>query len=324
MSLIHELFWLESPAQQLKARLQRDQPPQAQLIYGPPGAGRRHFALWSAAQILGADWEPAADSEAEALPVLPHPDFFSVSMEEDTKVLKIHQIRDLIGRLELTSHRGGRKVAIIWPADRMQPQAANCLLKTLEEPPGATTILLVCESLARLPATIVSRCERVRLAPPDWSAGLAWLRRACPDDSGAEMALDFASRAPLGARTLMRADFGKEAIKLAADLERIVLREVPPGIVARRWAKLDSSLCIRWLYWQLAALMREAMNISEPATTAVKAHLKIPHTHLNMRACYDYLDQLNQVNRLQDRSLNPELQWAELLMWWYGSVGYAR
>lgn len=326
MNIIDEFFWLESPARQLKARLQRGQPPQAQLIYGPTGVGRRHFALWSAAQILGVDWEPAADCEADALPALPHPDFFSVSMEEDTKVLKIQQIRDLITRLELTSHRGGRKVAIIWPADRMQLQAANCLLKTLEEPPGSATILLVCDSLAqaRVPATIVSRCERVRLVPPDWSAGLAWLQRTHPGDSGVEMALGFASRAPLGARTLMRADFGKEALKLAADLEKIVEREITPGTVARRWARLDRSLCMRWLYWQLAMLMREGMNIAEPATTTLKAHLKISHSRLNMRACCDHLDQLNHATQLQDRSLNQELQWAELLMWWYGSVGYAR
>ncbi len=101
-------------------------------------------------------------------------------------------------------------------------------------------------------------------------------------------------------------------------------REVPPGTIARRWAKLDSSLCIRWLYWQVAALMREGMNISEPGATALKAYLKIPHARLNMRACCEYLDQLNQAHRLKDRSLNQELQWAELLMWWYGAAGYAR
>lgn len=324
MTIIKQMYWLESPARQLLSRLQRGQPPQAQLIYGPPGVGKRHFALWSAAQLLRADWEPDADSEADALPGVPHPDFFSVSMEEDTKVLKIQQMRALIARLELTSHRGGHKVAIIWPADRMQAQAANCLLKTIEEPPGATTILLVCDSPARMPATIISRCERVRLMPPEWSAGLAWLRRASPEDSGAELALSFASRAPLGARSLLRTDFGKEAAQLAVDLQKIVQREIQPGIVARRWAKLDTGLCIRWLYWQVAALMREAMNISEPAATAMKGHLKIQHRRLNMRACCEYLDQLNQVNRLRDRPLNAELQWVELLLWWYGATGYTR
>jgi hypothetical protein len=94
--------------------------------------------------------------------------------------------------------------------------------------------------------------------------------------------------------------------------------------VARRWAKLDAGLCTRWLYWQVAALVREAMNIPEPADAAAKVHLKIQHTSLNMRACCAYLDQLNQVNRLQDRSLNAELQWAELLLWWYGGAGYTR
>lgn len=324
MGLIDQIPWLEPAARQLQSRLQRAQPPQAQLIYGPPGVGKRHFALWSAAQLLQTDWEPEANSEADTLPGVPHPDFFSVSMEEDTKVLKIQQMRDLIARLELTSHRGGHKVAIIWPADRMQPQAANCLLKTIEEPPGSATILLVCESPARIPATIVSRCERLRLLPPEWPTGLAWLRRSHPEDSGAEMALGFASRAPLAARSLLRAEFGKEAEKLAADLEKIVQREIPPGTVARRWAKLDTGLCTRWLYWQVAALVRGAMNIPEPADAAAKAHLNIQHTRLNMRACCAYLDQLNQVNRLQDRSLNAELQWAELLLWWYGGAGYTR
>lgn len=324
MGLIDEMHWLEPAARQLQSRLQRAQPPQAQLIYGPPGVGKRHFALWSAAQLLRADWEPDANSEADVLPGVSHPDFFSVSMEEDAKVLKINQMRDLIARLELTSHRGGHKVAIISPADRMQPHAANCLLKTIEEPPGSATILLVCESPTRMPATIVSRCERVRLLPPEWSSGLAWLRRAYPGDSTAEMALGFASRAPLAARSLLRTEFGKEAAKLAAELERIVQREIQPGTVARRWAKLDTGLCTRWLYWQVAALVRRAMNIPEPADAAGQAHLKIQHTRLNMRACCDYLDHLNEASRLQDRSLNQELQWVELLTWWYGAAGFTR
>jgi DNA polymerase-3 subunit delta' len=324
MGLVDQMFWLEPPARQLRSRLQREQPPQAQLIYGPPGVGKRHFALWSAAQLLRVDWQPEADSEAEALPPIPHPDFLSVNLEDDSKVIKVQQMRKMIARLELTSHRGGHKVAVIWPADRMQPQAANCLLKTIEEPPGSATILLVCDSPTRVPATILSRCERVRLVPPEWSAGLAWLRRTHPDASDAEVALGFASRAPLAARSLLRTDFGKEAATLAAELESIVQREVPPGTVARRWAKLDTGLCIRWLYWQVVAIVREAMNISEPAASAAKAHLKIEHTRLNMRACCEYLDQLNEVYRLQDRSLNAELQWAELLLWWYGGAGYTR
>jgi DNA polymerase-3 subunit delta' len=332
------MFWLESPARQLQSRLLRQQHPQAQIIYGPPGVGKRHFALWSAAQLLDFDWEPPADCEADALPVVPHPDFFALGPESDSKDkeeeprgkakksvgLKINAMRELIARLELTSHRGGRKVAMLWPAEHMTLAAANCLLKTLEEPSGATTILLVCDSPARLPATILSRCERVRLVPPDWSAGLAWLQRACPGDSGAEMALGFASRAPLAARSLLRAEFGKEAARLATELEMIVQREVPPGTVARRWAKLEPGFCIRWLYWQLAALMREAVGISEPTARAARADLNISRSRLNMRACCDYLDQLNEANRLQDRSLNQELQWVELLTWWYGAAGFTR
>ncbi|MBM4222054.1 MAG: hypothetical protein FJ170_08930, partial [Gammaproteobacteria bacterium] len=306
MGLITDMFWLEPAARQLQSRLQRQQYPQAQIIHGPPGVGKRHFAHWSAAQLLGMDWEPSADCEADALPGLPHSDFFALGLESDSKdrdeehkdteeesrgksakksrYLKIEPMRDLIARLELTSHRGGHKVALICPAERMNDNTSNCLLKTLEEPPGQTTILLVCESPARLPPTILSRCERVRLVPPDWSAGLAWLQRACPGDSGAGMALGFAGRAPLAARSLLRAEFGGEAGKLASDLEKIVHRELAPGAVAQRWAKLDPGFCLRWLYWQVAALMRDAMGVCEPVDTALKAHLKISQARLNMRA----------------------------------------
>jgi hypothetical protein len=67
------------------------------------------------------------------------------------------------------------------------------------------------------------------------------------------------------------------------------------------------------------------MNISGTGSLPPRRqHLKIQHTRLNMRACCEYLDQLNEVSRLQDRPLNAELQWAELLLWWYGGAGYTR
>ena len=80
--------------------------------------------------------------------------------------IAVDRIRALTRWAELTSHRGGAKVALIAPAERMNAAAANALLKTLEEPPANTFFMLVSHQAGRLPATIVSRCQRIAAPRP--------------------------------------------------------------------------------------------------------------------------------------------------------------
>ena len=75
--------------------------------------------------------------------------------------MRIEQVRELAAELALTSHQGGYKVGILSPADAFNRFAANALLKTLEEPPPRTLLMLVAIEPSRLPATILSRCQRV-------------------------------------------------------------------------------------------------------------------------------------------------------------------
>ena len=126
----------------------RGQTPQALLIHGPAGIGRRHFALALAARLLGSAWRPSLEVPADQLDGVPHPDYWNVGLEEESRVIKIDQIRELIQALSLTSHRSGWKVGLIWPAELMNHNAANTLLKTLEEPPAATTLILIADAPA--------------------------------------------------------------------------------------------------------------------------------------------------------------------------------
>ncbi|MEO8716592.1 MAG: DNA polymerase III subunit delta' [Burkholderiales bacterium] len=89
--------------------------------------------------------------------------------------IKVDQIRALDGFLNLKSHRGGRRVALVHPAEAMNPNAANALLKGLEEPPGSALFILVSHRPARLLATIRSRCVAVPIEVPETAASLAWL-----------------------------------------------------------------------------------------------------------------------------------------------------
>jgi len=90
-------------------------------------------------------------------------------------VIKIDQVRAIRDFVSLTTHRAGHRVIVLHPAEALQPAAANALLKTLEEPPPATVIVLVSDRPARLLATIRSRCESVVLRAPDRARALAWL-----------------------------------------------------------------------------------------------------------------------------------------------------
>jgi len=319
--------WLESAMQRFEARLARGQTPQALLIHGPAGIGRRHFALTLATRLLGTSWRPSIDTPATQLGVVPHPDFWHIGIEEDSRVIKVDQIRDLNHALGLTSHSGGWKVGLIWPADAMNHHAANTLLKTLEEPAPGTTLLLVADSPGRLPATIVSRCERIRLSSPTRTAALAWLLERHRDRAACERALVFASGAPLMARDLLddADDAGVARLlgELGDELQQLIDRAVPPTTLARTWARRDPGVCLRWLFLQTAELLRRQVYAPDDRCEA-KLPLKISDVPMNMAACSAYLDQIMEAQRLKDRSLNMEVIFADLLLWWYGAAGAAR
>ncbi len=100
-----------------------------------------------------------------------------VSLVEESRQIRIEQVRELADELALTSHQGGYKVGILTPADALNRFAANALLKTLEEPPARTLLILVATQPSRLPATILSRCQRLRVRAPEPRAGARLARR---------------------------------------------------------------------------------------------------------------------------------------------------
>jgi DNA polymerase-3 subunit delta' len=319
--------WLESAVQRFEGRLTRGQTPQALLIHGPVGIGRRHFSLTLAARLLDSDWRPSIDVPGALLGGVPHPDYWNVGVDDESRVIRIDQIRELNQALGLTSHRRGWKVGLIWPADALNHNAANTLLKTLEEPASGTTLLLVADSPSRLPATIVSRCERIRLSLPTRPVALAWLLERHRDRAACERALEFASGAPLMARDLLgdgdNAGVARLLAELGDELQQLIDRAVPPTTLARTWARRDASVCLRWLYLQTAELLRRQARAPNDHGEA-RLPLKIPDAPVNMAACSAYLDQIVEAQRLKDRSLNMEVIFADLLMWWYGAAGAAR
>jgi DNA polymerase-3 subunit delta' len=128
----------------------------AYLISGPAGSGKRELAAKLASVVNGTDADDVFSSKAREI--------FLAEPESKSRRILIEQIRELEHGLQMRASDGRRKVAIIAEADRLQPQAANAFLKTLEEPPSNSLLLLLSALPEALPDTIVSRCISIPLA----------------------------------------------------------------------------------------------------------------------------------------------------------------
>ncbi|WP_051361843.1 hypothetical protein [Solimonas soli] len=219
-------LWLEQTSLILQQRL-----PHALLMIGGAGIGKRWFAraliafalceqrsgyacgqcrscvqlgagTHPNASVVGVDGHlglaPTADGHAEQGLVHWEPD-------EDRKRrdITIDAARSLIGTLGLASHYGSDRYALIEPADLLNASSANALLKTIEEPPAGTHLVLVTERPQALLPTLRSRCQRLRFAAPDEAAARAWMaEQGVRDDDALRLALG----APLRALELARGD----------------------------------------------------------------------------------------------------------------------
>jgi DNA polymerase III subunit delta' len=128
----------------------------AYLISGPAGSGKREIAAQLASVVNGIDPDQVFGGNAR--------DVFLAEPESKSRRIVIGQIRELEHGLQMRTANGRRKVVIISEADRLQPQAANAFLKTLEEPPKDSLLLLLSAMPEILPDTIVSRCIPIPLA----------------------------------------------------------------------------------------------------------------------------------------------------------------
>ncbi|MDH4224558.1 MAG: DNA polymerase III subunit delta', partial [Deltaproteobacteria bacterium] len=159
----------------LRRMAQGGRVPSGLLFHGPSHVGKRKAALALAAALNcenpthppaespedGSGWDgcgacPACRKISEGV----HPDVELVSA--DGQFIKIDQIRAITDRLTMNPFSAAKRVIIVDDAERMNPQAANAFLKTLEEPPADTLIILVTGFPTRLPETILSRCMPVR------------------------------------------------------------------------------------------------------------------------------------------------------------------
>ncbi len=183
----------DRPRQILKKALRNECIPNSYLFYGQESVGKKLAAI-ELAKALNCEVSGPVDGCDQCASCLKieertHPDFFILEPEKSsptarTAVLKIDAVRELQKKLVYLPYQGQTKVAIINNADCINPQAANSFLKTLEEPPSQTLIILIASNPYQLLPTIVSRCQGIRFYPLPSSAIRKIIARHLASETG--------------------------------------------------------------------------------------------------------------------------------------------
>jgi DNA polymerase-3 subunit delta' len=235
---------------------------------------------------------------------LQHPDVSWVRPQEESRQIRIEQVRELSAELALTSHGGGYKVGIIAPADALNRFAANALLKTLEEPPARTLLILVATEPSRLPPTVLSRCQRIRLRAPPRAESVAWLT-AVRGQGNWNAALDTLGEAPM---QIMEGD-PAELIAVGEDtrgtLEALAAGRTDPVAAAERWARSQLPLRLlcfeNWLTERIRGGERGGTLLAE---LRAGPYLSDGGAFLNIRELFGLIDEVRDLRATQDVPLN--------------------
>ncbi|HMU67527.1 MAG TPA: DNA polymerase III subunit delta' [Cellvibrionaceae bacterium] len=304
------LPWLQPIWQQLTQMMQLNRLPAGLLLTAAEGVGAAEFAR-AFARILLCEAPREMNSCGVCAGCLllanhNHPDIFILSPEEDSKVIKIAQIRALNEFIANTAQQSGRKVVVIDPADAMNINAANALLKNLEEPIGQTYFILVSVNPSRLLATIKSRCTRIALPTPLWAEGLAWLNQQGIE--AAEAKLASAHGAPLRVVKWQQEGYFDQCAALAGHLEQYLTARQPLSYIAKPIAQLGVALvldqCMAWVHSALVQPFK-------PQTLAVASLAELDEKDL--LRLYESLQQKKRL-LLAGVNLNAQLVVEELLV----------
>ncbi len=309
--------------------VERNRLPHALLLTGMSGLGKQQFSKAFSAFVLCQSKEmKKACGHCRSCVWLKagfHPDEITISPLPESSI-KIDSIRALVDTLHETSMQGGWRVIIIESAHALNLNAANALLKTLEEAPARTLFMLVTNQLQRLPATVRSRCQTVLFHKPKRSDALAWLSdHAASHDI--ELLLDLSDGAPLGALHLKENDL---ALRKKVYDGWLALRTSRgnPSTLAAEWQSQNVTDILNYFLVGLRDLLRLCVTAVTVEIVNKDYHadfLKTAKT-LSKKDALHFLDAITDAHRalLIAPGLNKQLLLEDLLIRWGGYIHVSR
>ena len=323
--------------------------PHALLFAGPKGLGKNAFAAWLAQFLLCAN--PSAEGTAcghcqgcRLFAAGSHPDLHVVQPEaiykssgtliaqyalryppaekskesKDSTVIRIDQIRSLIEAAHTRPQIGACSVMLLSPADTLNVNAANSLLKLLEEPPPDSYLILVADRPARLPATIRSRCTRLEFHAPLPEAALAWLQTQKLSGGEGRLLLELAGGAPLAALALAESGFLGQRTVLLDDMEKLAGGQSDPLACAARWKPFGAERCLLWLQGWLSdlavtAMQADAVRLHNPD---LRPRLQALEKRLDLKQLFQFIEGVARGRALLGGPLDEQLLLEDILIRW--------
>ena len=273
----HELVKLLPWFSALGKAFNLEAPPQAILFHGQPGIGKFDFARWLSkallceADLFSTENKPCNSCEAcRWFDTGNHPDFIALlpqslkgrlvhaelegspkidpvttetpddgDSKKESAFIKIDEVRAALGGINIGSHRGGKRIILIYPLESLREDASNTLLKSLEEPNPDAIFILVSDRLDRVLPTIRSRCQLIALPKPSRDLALDWLQSELKllltdtvRTEELEATIDEHAGSPLSARDQILARHlgdDKDGIGLAINATRVLLEALSKG-----------------------------------------------------------------------------------------------
>ncbi len=316
--------WQHELWQGLMSRVAQRRLPHAILLTGAVGIGKRHLASCLAHSLLCEHNrnDGSACGQCRSCLLLAagsHPDYLLLQPEEEGKGIGIDKVRGLGEFQSLKSQYTRGRVVQLQPADALNINAANALLKTLEEPSGDTTLILSTDRPMSLLATIRSRCQQIALRPALGQEAEHWLRSRLQntefyDDS----LLQMSGGSPL--RALHWAENGELEWReqRCGELQALECGEQSAVALAKSWYEIGSARILPWFYGMVLDLLR--IKQMPQAAPLINPRLQQQLHSLADRVDLDFLQLLGE--RMQEwmRSMrgqiNQQLLLEELLLAW--------
>jgi len=304
----HQPLWARIQAARAEQRL-----PHALLLAGLAGMGKVQFAAYLAQSLLctqpEANGAPCQRCKAcHLFQTGNHPDWQRVEPAEIGKQIRIDQIRELIDAAHLTAHYHGYRILLICPAEAMNDNAANALLKLLEEPPAQTLLLLISHQPMALLATLRSRCQRLEFKRPPEIQTTQWLTEQLDSTAPAPaLLLQLSAGAPLAALALA-AEFPQRQL-LFHSFQQLLQGQEEPVQVAEQWLGVGAEPVLRWLLsWTMDLLRYRAGAPAAALNVDLQAALMSIARQLDSRALLSLLDLQLESRRLLRGSSNVRPQ----------------
>lgn len=321
----HAFPWLQSSWVQLVNYITQDRIPQALLLTGQQGLGKQQLAEFFAHTLLCTTAQHPETYCGKCQSCLlfkatTHPDYILIEADEPGKAIGIAVIRQLIAKLELKPQFAGYRVVVINPADSLNNAAANAFLKYLEEPTERTILILITHAISKLPATMISRCQKLHLPVPDEVISTEWLKQQGILDNHA-LLLSLSQGSPLSAKHFADHNFVNLRNECFAHWHKLSQPDGDFIALAEQWHKLERTEMDLLFFWLISWVVdmiklfyqQQPIKLFNPD---LYSSLQDLTQKLDLRELYQYYDFLLISQQNLDKQLNKQLMIEEILIHW--------